>query len=302
MSSKQRTLSAHSISKTVADSLSDAPFQGRVLSCFSIACNLIDDADRVVSLVTVGVGDGPLNVVLEGEEPFAGIETGARAQIDREKAVVGQGLAVDLKKAKTWDPTLIWGTVTPEAMATLWDHMQGKANPESLLTIWVPLIRPMRGVRMAYHETARATAGRLLLALNRGDRVNIAASTTVLAGLGPGTTPAGDDFLVGLMAGLRAWPEFLSRGGLSADDACTLIGQTATFRSHVLCSAYLRAAQAGQMSAGWHRLAAALMDGNETAIRKAANDSLAFGATSGADAMAGFVGPYLLTGPGEVNT
>lgn len=290
----QKILSARSISETVAAAVHDAPFHGRVLSSFPDACNLADEAGRVVSLVTAGVGDGPLNVVVDGGDPFAGIKAGAVARIDQDRAIVGDGLAVDLIEAVAWSPVVTWREITAMAMATLWDCAQKRATSESLLTFWVPAIRPLGGVRMAFQEAARDAAERLLLALRQGDRASITAYATVLAGLGPGATPAGDDFLVGLMAGLRAWPRFLAPGGVLPDDACGLIGLAAVLRTRVFSAAHLRAAQAGEMHAGWHRLAAALAASDETAIQQAADGLLAFGATSGADAMAGFLGPYLL--------
>lgn len=295
LSAFQKTLPARSISASVAAAIRDTPFHGRVLSCFPAACNLSDEADGVVSLVTVDVGDGPLNVVVDGQDAFTGIEAGMKARIDKEETIVGDRLAVDLREAETWDPIVTWGEITTAAMATLWDYVREQARSESLLTVWLPAIRPMHGVRMAFHETARDAAERLLLALCRGDRVSITASATALAGLGPGGTPAGDDFLIGLMAGLRAWPQLLPPDGLSADDACASISQAAIVRTHVFSAAHLRAVQAGQMGAGWHCLAAALAANDETAIRQAVEGLLAFGATSGADAMAGFLGPYLLS-------
>ena len=294
--SRRRVLSARSVSETVAVSIDESPLQGWVLSCFPTACNLTDDTGRVVSLVAGAVGDGPLNIVVDGEAPFDGIGVDMEARIDKDEAIVGDGLVVHLREAEKWNPVVKWEEITAAAMATLWEHVQEKANPDSLLTVWVPLIRPVRGVRMALHETVRATAGRLLLALHRGDQVNIAASATVLAGLGPGSTPAGDDFLVGLMAGLRARPQFLAPGSLPADDACALVSQAATLRTHAFSTAHLRAAQTGQMSVGWHRLAGALAASDENAIKKAVDRLLALGASSGADAIAGFVGPYLLAG------
>lgn len=287
--------SARSISQTVVTALQRATFHGRVLSCFPAACNLADETGRVVSLVTPEVGDGPLNVVLDGRDPFAGIKAGMRAKIAQDRADIGDRLTVDLK-AVVWNPLVTWSEIAPAALATLWSYVQERATSESLLTCWVPAIRPLSGVRMAFHETARGEAERLLLALQQNDQTSVVNHTLSLSGLGPGSTPAGDDFMMGLMAGLRAWPQFLTPGGLSADHACALVGLAAVSRTHIFSAAHLRAAQAGQMGAGWHRLAAALAAGDEPAIRQAAGGLLAFGATSGADAMAGFLGPYLLTG------
>jgi hypothetical protein len=294
-----KTLRARSISQTVVASLRETPFHGRVWSCFPAACNLADEAGRVVSLVTVAVGDGSLNVVVEGQDPFAGIEVGAEARIDGGGAIVGGKLAVHLEGAAAWNPLITWGEIAEGAVAMLWRYVQDRATPESLLTFWAPAVRLLGGARMAFHEMARDAAERLLLALRRGERTSASVYASTLAGLGPGATPAGDDFLQGLMAGLRAWPQFLVPGGLSADLACASIGPAAAARTHVFSAAHLRAAQAGQMDVGWHRLAAALAANDETAIQQAADCLLAIGATSGADAMAGFLGPYLLTDPGE---
>jgi len=295
LSTSQRTLKAYSISKTVASVIQEVAFYGQVWSCFPAACNLVDGAGRVVSLVTSDVGDGPLNVVVEGKDPFDGVKAGMEARIEGNKAVVGNRLVVDLD-AEVWQPVVLWDQVTAEAMASLWDYVRDWATSENLLAFWVPAVRPLRGVQMAFQETARDAAERLLLALRRGDREGIAIYALALAGLGPGATPAGDDFLMGLMAGLRAWPQFLTPGGLSAGDACVTVSQAVVAHTNVFSAAHLRAARDGQMGAGWHRLAAALTAGDKRAIQEAAESLLAFGATSGADAMAGFVGPYLLNG------
>jgi hypothetical protein len=287
--------SALSISATVGAAIHDAAFRGRVLSCFPVACNLIDEADCVVSLVTTDVGDGPLNVVTGGEHPFVGLKTGMVARIEKDRAIVGDRLVIDLKDAVPWDPVITWGAISTPAMATLWDYVQNRATPESLLAFWVSAIRPLGGVRMVFQETACDAAERLLLALRRGDKAGVAAHALTLAGLGPGGTPAGDDFLIGLMAGLRAWPRFLLPGELCIDGACRLLSQVAIPRTNVFSAAHLRAAQTGQMADGWHRLAAALAASDEPAIHQAAERLLAVGATSGADAMAGFLAPYLLT-------
>ena len=264
-----------------------------------MACNLTDETNRVISLVTPEVGNGPLNVVVEGQDPFASIKKGDQAEADGTKIVVNDKLTVNLMKAEIWSPIILWGEITAEAMAALWNHVQAQATPESLLAFWIPRLRSLGGVQMAFQEKAREAAERLLLALRLGERQRIGVYASALTGLGPGATPAGDDFLIGLMAGLRAWPQFLTPGGLAIDVACMTISQTAMVRTNVLSAAYLRAAQVGQMGASWHRLAETLAAGDPSVIQQAVDGLLAFGATSGADAMAGFLGPYLLADFGE---
>jgi len=299
VSSRVKTLTARSISKTIAAAMNDAPFRGRVWSSFPAACNLVE-RDRVVSLVTPAVGDGPLNVVVESQEPFTDLKAGTEAMFDGEAINIGGHLKVNLQAAEVWNPLISWPEIAAPAMLALWEHLREQAAAGSLLTVWIPEIRPIRGVQIAFHETARGAAERLLLALQRGDQNGIIAHTSALAGLGAGATPAGDDFLMGLMAGLRAWPQFLSAGDLSAADACAFIVRAAAIRTHVFSTAHLRAAQAGEMSTGWHRLAAVLATNDGTAIQEAVDSLLAFGSSSGADALAGFVGPYLMTEPDKI--
>jgi formyl-CoA transferase/CoA:oxalate CoA-transferase len=288
-------LRARAIGRPLLAALREAPFRGRVWRCSGAACHLLGEGGRAVSLVTAEVGAGPLNVVVEGDAPFRDLKEGLEARIDGEQLTVGERLTVSLRDAAPWDATLRWGEIGGEALAALWAHVEAQATSESLLTVWVPSVRPLRGARMALVENARNAAEQLLLALHLGHEARAGVYVKSLAGLGPGVTPAGDDFLLGLMAGLRARPSFLAAGGLSAERVCETIVTEAVDHTHAFSVARLKAAQAGQMDVPWHGLAAALTGGDEKAIHQAADALLRFGATSGADALAGFVGPFLVS-------
>ena len=103
-----------------------------------------------------------------------------------------------------------------------------------------------------------------------------------LAGLGRGLTPAGDDFLTGLM--LWAW---LSHS--DPDSFCRSLLDVAAPRTTTLSAAFLRAATLGECSVSWHNLLAALSEGRDVEITTAVQKVLAHGATSGADTLAGFL-------------
>jgi hypothetical protein len=103
-----------------------------------------------------------------------------------------------------------------------------------------------------------------------------------LAGLGSGLTPAGDDFLMGVM--LRAWlthPE--------PEPFCQQIVEIAVPRTTTLSAALLRAASRGECSAAWHTLLTALESGAQPQLEKAVQAILSHGHTSGADILAGFL-------------
>jgi hypothetical protein len=105
----------------------------------------------------------------------------------------------------------------------------------------------------------------------------------LLAGLGGGLTPAGDDFLTGVM--LWAWLTHLEPQGF-----CRRLFEASAARTTMLSAAFLRSAAEGECSAAWHDLLAALDGGPEQQLAEAVASVLSFGHTSGADALAGFVG------------
>ncbi|MBN1178243.1 MAG: hypothetical protein JXD18_03470, partial [Anaerolineae bacterium] len=98
-------LVARSISRPVPDRLPAA----RVLAVFERACDLVTEAGDVIALVTPDVGDGPLNIVVEGQPGcFAGVETGTIATVDNGTLWVGNSLSVSLKHAAIWEPRPDW--------------------------------------------------------------------------------------------------------------------------------------------------------------------------------------------------
>jgi hypothetical protein len=146
---------------------------------------------------------------------------------------------------------------------------------------------------LAFLTTARAGIKGLRDALRDDDRLGIRENAARLAGLGPGLTPAGDDYLVGLMAGLRVWPGPLEDSELSPDEACQIILEATEGRTTLLSRAFLHSAKEGLFGENWHELLAELAGGEAIGIQRAARRILSSGATSGADALAGFLSPYL---------
>ena len=109
-----------------------------------------------------------------------------------------------------------------------------------------------------------------------------------LAGLGIGLTPAGDDFIVGAV--LAAWiihPLEIARS-LAGE-----ITHVASPWTTSLSAAYLRSAGKGEAGILWHDFFYALTSGNSSAIELQIAKLLSMGHTSGADALAGFVGTFI---------
>jgi hypothetical protein len=119
--------------------------------------------------------------------------------------------------------------------------------------------------------------------LSEGIPADVEAGAAGLAGVGPGLTPAGDDFLLGVLLGVwSVWPRS------AAAKFAGLIVKAAAPRTTRLSGAWLQAAGRGEVDETWHSLFAALLDGRDDAVAGAGKRILARGHTSGADALAGF--------------
>lgn len=126
-----------------------------------------------------------------------------------------------------------------------------------------------------------------ILMLETGLRENNASllqsSATALAGVGMGLTPAGDDFLCGVM--LAAWFYMPEASALCASLRHGALGMTTT-----LSYAFLDAAAAGHASAVWCEFLSTLKTSDHaSSLYKYMVSVVAYGATSGADALAGFL-------------
>ncbi|MFN8459748.1 MAG: DUF2877 domain-containing protein, partial [Anaerolineae bacterium] len=117
------------------------------------------------------------------------------------------------------------------------------------------------------------------LPLRKLDSLKLAKAVSQLAGLGSGLTPAGDDYLMGVMAAL--WL-------LEQPEIPPQIASMAIPKTTALSAAFLQAAGQGQFIESWHNLVYALNSGDIETIGGAVERIAHFGASSGRDALAGF--------------
>lgn len=263
----------------------------RVLHVFDRACNLVDDAGEVLSLVTHERGMTPFGLMLEpgAAAPFAGLTAGSAVTAQPDSLEVGP-LRIAWAEAATWQPRPDWGAVR----AALSSPSQPLRDLESLLggPISLPpasLLELHSGAALPAPVRARVMAGAadLTAGLHAGDAGQAAAGGKRLAGVGGGLTPAGDDFVVGVC--LAAWAGLHGAGG---PDLCAQVVEAAAPLTTTLSAAYLRAAARGECAAVWHALFAALTQPEavrQAAMQEAVGALLRVGHTSGADGLAGFL-------------
>ena len=285
-------------------------FEARVLAVFDNACDLVTSDRDVIALVSPRIGDGPLNIVVDvepGDFTTLKLETTASlgslqrrrseeslshkaetlrrstAQSNRLPHLQIGDLQVLLDEATVWEPRPDWDALRTRCtsirsnLALLHAIALHHAPLESLLNP-----KPTeKSTNCAILTTVRQAAVALRAGWD-GDMAQLHKGVKQLAGLGTGLTPTGDDFLVGVMVWARlAHP--------TPDVFCETIVETAVPRTTTLSAAFLRFAAKGECSAAWHQLLAALATGSMGELDAATRQILAHGATSGADALAGFL-------------
>jgi Protein of unknown function (DUF2877) len=275
---------ALAIARPVWLGLSTQPFSGRVVSRFERACNLMDREGRIIALTGPSIGKGPFCIVLHAaRDLFDHLQPQQRTYIDAHTIILGD-CCIPLRDAPVWDATL------PPI-----------GRPLDLRPPLAALLRPYTTWPPSWSRTSvDVTTARLLAqgahslmaAVER--RIGLAAAAQQLAGLGPGLTPAGDDYVLGVMAAL--WL-------LGERDPLPAMAAACATRTTLLSGAFLRAAAQGQFMEGWHHLAHALDRQDEPGSRHAAGSRgerqraeahgavrhiAAFGASSGRDSLAGF--------------
>lgn len=303
-SNNDRGIAATSVSQRVYALVVELRTTLNVESVFADACNIVAPDGQRYSLVSSDIGDGPLNVVLNRSEPFSVIEIGDTVVSDQRGLLVGRGWRIDLSRARLWNPLPRYDRLA------VWPQV-ARANISWLdqnVALRSPLVdRPGQdvaspagafGSRPSY-AVIQSRAGQAIAALQaaykRGDHYRIRTAVRRLAGLGPGLTPAGDDWLAGWLVGLRVGRAIDRNGGqerLPIETVGQAVMQGASSQTTELSLAFLAAAADGALSRSWHLLIDALSNADPAPLRSAAEEVLLVGATSGSDMLAGFLAAF----------
>lgn len=259
----------------------------RVLYAFESVVDLVNEDAQVLSLVSARLGDGPFSIVLE--------DFPSDVQADASLLVFENGLwlqdwLIDAEGAPLWQPMPNWQALRAQPAllapaARQIAELLANHSPEDSLARLVlnPLASSPLPTRIL--QAAEQNIPLLFAALKQPDGAKLREAAKKLAGLGPGLTPAGDDLLLGAMYGLWA-----TQPPIAAERTAQEIAAIATERTHALSAAWLAAGARGEAAAPWHQLIDAIAAQNPNAIESAVMRILPTGHTSGADALAGFLG------------
>lgn len=255
---------------------------GAVVAVFPHACEILTSGGRLITLASKSAGTLPGGITVDTPDDFEF----ARAVAPDAEAVTRAGvlrfsnseLTIDLRAAEPWHSGVralaLDLAQTPQRY--LWEQAQEALRADGR-------IAPFLGI-------AAVAIGDLIDASHVFDDTKAQAAAARLIGLGDGTTPAGDDFLVGHLGGL--WSS--ARGQPSRLDFAEQLGGDIVAlapRTHRVSRAYLDAAAAGELSERLSDVAAAIAGGSMAGAAEKIGAAIRVGHTSGACAVLG-----LLTG------
>ena len=217
----------------------------------------VRSGDRFACVGDASLGRGPLNaLVREFQEPLH-----------------GDSASVAVEAAQLWEPAPFRGEARPQLEA-LRTALDGHVPREGLgCTI------------LGVHNALSVHAQPALEAIDRwlaGHTLGNEAAE--LIGLGPGLTPAGDDYFGGVLVALR----WLGRG-TQADSLWRWLAPRLPGRTSAISTAHLAAAAGGQVHEALHELLENLAAWQAPDLHPSLARLDAVGHTSGWDALAGIV-------------
>jgi hypothetical protein len=265
------TCAACSIARPLLAELAYRPFSGRVLGLFNRAANLLEMHGRLITLAYPTVGNGPFTIVIPDQSGILERLAPEQPVLADEKRLTIGPWRLSLDRAPVWEPRI----PLPQQPLRL-ENIVPIAKPYAS---W-PTLTDDTPVTRALSRLAGEAATQLNQALKRPQNSTLLKmAVTRLAGLGQGLTPAGDDYLIGVIAALY----------LTGDqDLPRQIAGAAIPKTTAFSAAFLKAAARGEFVEPWHALAQAVAQEDQPALVKAMEKIARFGASSGRDALAGF--------------
>jgi hypothetical protein len=260
-------------------------------SVFERVVNLEFGDGRLATLAYSGSDDAPGTVVADahGWSGF-GLQPGGPAWYADGLIVLGDALVITLEHARPWHGNLpafarnrhLLGSNLPLARDFVERYGKGIAlhRPKQPPTECDP----------ALIKSFQRAVRRLWVALVRNDMPHAEEHARQLVGLGPGATPAGDDFLMGLMGVLN----IPGSPGYALRRLGDTVVECALLRTHAVSLVSLHHAARGRVPASVIRLCEALMRARPTTMLAELDHVLRMASSSGTEIAAGVLAGFAL--------
>jgi hypothetical protein len=267
--------------------------RGQVGGLFEKACHVMLDCGRLIAVLAPQAGNVAHGIRLDRSLPFASMtQRGMPVRVADDRVVFGEErLTVRLSRARVWTPELRSGVgewndrarIAAQFVRELLLDCALRGHSE-FLAASLRLPRPVTPLA----NRVLSVLPRLAAAVRSRDDAAASDALAVLIGLGPGLTPAGDDFIIGFLAGLT-----LSATGLEQHAflqlLCARVEDLAS-RTTIVSREHLHDATASMFSERLSDLCIAIArSAPRSSLASLVAAQVAVGASSGADAAAGLI-------------
>ena len=251
---------------------------------------------RIACIGERGIGPGPLNALcgFSGDVDFTQIvEPGSPTKVRDGWMQLGSRMKIDISRPMEWEP---------EPFPVGW-NLEFFLGNLSFLVQWIAEMGPREGLApliehiVSGEEISNKGAFQTISwkgiadfghwlshSLNGEKNLEFPASARRLVGLGPGLTPAGDDFWYGVMIALRA---------VDCSDILEKVSgevlKRAEYRTNKISRAHMECAARGQGAQALHETISAMGVRDEARLRSALRELDEIGHSSGWDSLAGVV-------------
>jgi Protein of unknown function (DUF2877) len=250
----------------------------KIHSKFDSAVNFIS-GDTFVFVVSENVGPGPLNIVIKGIVPVS-----VNSLEIEDQCLYLNDIKLDFNVDKLYDPLIY---------LKKFDYNNLNRNLGSLETSVIKLSTP-RSLAFVLDSNRRSEfisffeleyVKRIDYAVQEILFGNLFKGVGLIKGLGPGLTPAGDDFNSGILIALNLVGK-ICRSDLQ--QTIKLVWQESV-GSNLFTNAFLLCASRGLLFNKFRELLNAVLYSDENNIIKSTKSVLSIGETSGADQLVGFL-------------
>ncbi|MDF1593299.1 MAG: DUF2877 domain-containing protein [Desulfobacterales bacterium] len=277
----------------------ESNFSWKVLAVFKQGFYCQNRVGDLIFIASLSIRPGPLNILCRVPDPVNWVEEGltpeSAVDFDGETIRIDNCFVFTCQNVRQWQPKDISKEWALDVIAERISVLSAEAHNRELSDGLGPLIlflfrTEQRPTAIMTHliKMAWGSAERLSEWLSSefsGRPIGISAirnEIRTLIGLGPGLTPAGDDFLGGILITLYA----LGREDLSQKLAHYLLPM-ARVRTGKISFAHLLCASQGQGHDALHQTISMLSVKRETRLRAILRTMDTVGHTSGWDALAG---------------
>ncbi len=308
--SYQFQLPAYSIGSVIAQRTQHQGVIGQIHSVFKHVVNIAFLNGGLGSIVGSEVYRGPLSINVEIPKNMDMLSLGMKNNLSVSRVadliIIGESeLAISIENASLWEPVQLYNDVLSVSDIVERNLMKLREVARSYgkldgLGLLIELSED------ELHDTEVATTLdivprlalphllNLIQTIKTKDLDNLPESVQHLVGLGPGLTPSGDDFLIGLMLSML----FIARNFKLDIDHIIDVNETIIScipgRTTSISEEFLFQAATGNANEPILNLIETLLTSNSAQVERATRTVLAIGGTSGTDTILGILFGSLL--------